>query len=147
MRFLFAFAAVLGYASAGVLGPLVYGANPGDVQAAHIDAAVAAQDHVRAVGEGQVRAAEAAIQYNTEVVRQTAEAHRDINENAYWNSVAAGQNLVAAAQTQQAALDGAAAAYRAAHVAAPALGYAAPYGIAPYGLAAPYGIHGLGLHY
>ncbi|CAH2056438.1 unnamed protein product, partial [Iphiclides podalirius] len=130
-----AFAAVLGYASAGLIAPLVYGANAGDVQAAAIDATVAAQDTVRAIGEGQARA---------------VEASRDLHENAYWGSVAASQNYVAAAQSQAAALNGAAAAVRAAHLAAPAvapLGYAgyglrSAYGLAPYGLA-PYG---LGLH-
>ncbi|KAM3955921.1 cuticular protein hypothetical 4 [Aphomia sociella] len=130
--------------------PLVLGVNPGDAQAAAIDATVVATDHARAIGEGQARAAEAAIQYNTEAVRQAAEASRDINENAYWGGLAASQNYVAAAQSQAAALSGAAAAVRAAHVAAPlAISpyAAAPLGLAPYGVA-PYGLglHGLGLH-
>lgn len=48
-----AFAAVLGYASASVLAPYAYGINAGDAQAAAIDATVNAQDHARAIGEGQ----------------------------------------------------------------------------------------------
>lgn len=124
------------------------GPNPGDVQAAVIDANVAARDAVRSIGEGQARAAEAAIQYNTEAVRQVAEANRNLQENAYWGSVAASQNLVAAAQSQAAAVDGAAAAVRAAYAGAP-LGYAGglalPYAAAPLGLAglAYGGLHGL----
>nr|BAM19095.1 cuticular protein PpolCPH4A [Papilio polytes] len=147
MRFLIAFVAVLGYASAGLIAPLVYGANAGDVQAAAIDATVAAQDTARAIGEGQARAAEAVIQHNTEAVRQVAETNRDLHQNAYWGSVAASQNLVAAAQSQAAAIDGVAAAARAAHLAAPIaplapLAYAG-YGYGAHGLVAPYG---LGLH-
>ncbi|CAK1593419.1 unnamed protein product [Parnassius mnemosyne] len=139
------FAAVLGYASASVIAPLVYGANAGDVQAAAIDATVAAQDHARAIGESQARAAEAVLQHNTEAARQVAETNRDLHENAYWNNVAASQNYVAAAQSQAAALNGAAEAYRAAHLAGPA--YAAP--LAYAGLAHnayAYGPFGLGLH-
>ncbi|XP_026483777.1 cuticle protein 1-like [Vanessa tameamea] len=154
MRFLIAFVAILGYASASaIISPLVYGANAGDVQAAAIDATVAAQDTVRAIGEGQARAAEAVIQHNTEAVRQVAETNRNLHENAYWGNVAASQNLVAAAQSQAAAVDGAAAAVRAAYAgaaypyaAAPlAYGHALPYAAAPLGLAAygAYGLHGL----
>ncbi|CAB3241946.1 unnamed protein product [Arctia plantaginis] len=147
MRFLIAFVAILGYASAGAIGPLVYGINAGDAQAAAIDATVAAQDHARAVGESQARAAEAAIQYNTEAVRQAAEVNRNIHENSYWGSLAANQNAVAAAQSYAAAANGVAAAAQGAYLSAP-YGYnglAAPYGLAaPLGIAAPYGIHGLG---
>ncbi|CAH2056440.1 unnamed protein product, partial [Iphiclides podalirius] len=145
MRFLIAFAAVLGYASAGLIAPLVYGANAGDVQAAAIDATVAAQDTVRELGEGQARAAEAVLQANTEAVRQAAETSRDLHENAYWRSVAASQNYVAAAQSQAAALNGAASAVRAAQLSVPAV---APLGYAGYGLRAAYGLapYGLGLH-
>ncbi|XP_023938164.1 cuticle protein 1 [Bicyclus anynana] len=153
MRFLIAFVAILGYASASVIAPVVYGHNAGDVQAAAIDATVAAQDTVRAIGEGQARAAEAAIQYNTEAVRQVAETNRNIHENAYWGNVAASQNLVAAAQSQVAAVDGALAGARAAYAGAPLayagaplayagapLAYAAaPLGVAAYG-AYPYGV-------
>ncbi|CAK1549008.1 unnamed protein product [Leptosia nina] len=153
MRFLLAFVALIGYASASaILAPLVYGANAGDVQAAAIDATVAARDTVRAIGEGQARAAEAVIQHNTEAVRQVAETNRNLHENAYWGSVAASQNYVAAAQSQVAAIDGAAAAVRAAHAAAPIVA-AAPLayaGVAPYGIAAPYaayGAYGHGLRY
>ncbi|OWR53712.1 putative cuticular protein [Danaus plexippus plexippus] len=149
IKTLIAFVAILGYASASaILSPLVVGPNPGDVQAAVIDANVAARDAVRTIGEGQARAAEAAIQYNTEAVRQVAEANRNLQENAYWGSVAASQNLVAAAQSQAAAVDGAAAAVRAAYAGAP-LGYAGglalPYAAAPLGLAglAYGGLHGL----
>ncbi|CAG5053138.1 unnamed protein product [Parnassius apollo] len=141
MRFLITFAAVLGYASAGLIAPLAYGANAGDVQAAAIDATVAAQDHARAIGESQARAAEAVLQHNTEAARQVAESNRDLNENAYWNNVAASQNYVAAAQSQAAALNGAAEAYRAAQLAGPAyapLAYAGlghnAYAYGPYGL-------------
>ncbi|XP_072937504.1 uncharacterized protein [Epargyreus clarus] len=142
MRFLIAFVALLGYASASaILAPLVYGANAGDVQAAAIDAAVVAQDHTRAAVEGQARAAEAAIQYNTEAARQVAESNRDLHENAYWNGVAATQNYVAAAQSQAAAVNGAAAAVRAAHVAAAPLAYAGWNAPLAY---AGYGVHGLG---
>ncbi|CAH2084186.1 unnamed protein product [Euphydryas editha] len=154
MRFLIAFVAILGYASASaLLAPLVYGANPGDVQAAAIDATVAARDTVRAIGEGQARAAEAAIQHNTEAVRQVAETNRNLHENAYWGSVAASQNLVAAAQSQAAAIDGAAAATRAAYAGAayPYAGLAYPYAAnLAYGAAIPYaglGVYGAyGLH-
>ncbi|XP_041988595.1 cuticle protein 1-like [Aricia agestis] len=148
MRFLVAFVALIGYASASaIVSPLLLGANAGDVQAAAIDATVAARDAVRAVGESQARAAEAVLQHNTEAVRAVAETNRDIHENAYWNGVAASQNLVAAAQSQAAALDGVAASVRAAAIANP-LAYAAPLGwagavpVAPYGL----GVHGLGVH-
>ncbi|CAH4036828.1 unnamed protein product [Pieris brassicae] len=147
MRFLIAFVALIGYASASaILAPLVYGANAGDVQAAAIDATVAAQDTVRAIGEGQARAAEAVVQHNTEAVRQVAETNRNLHENAYWGNLAASQNYVAAAQSQVAAIDGTAAAVRAAHAGAPIVG---AYGISPYGIAAPYtayGAYGLGLH-
>ncbi|KPJ11027.1 Cuticle protein 1 [Papilio machaon] len=136
---LIAFVAVLGYASAGLIAPLVYGANAGDLQAAAIDATVAAQDNARAIGESQARAAEAVIQHNTEAVRQVAETNRDLHENAYWGSLAASQNLVAAAQSQAAAINGIAAA-RAAHLAPIApLAYAG-YGYGAHGLVAPYGL-------
>ncbi|XP_034838613.1 cuticle protein 1-like [Maniola hyperantus] len=124
MRFLIAFVALLGYASASaILAPLAYGANAGDVQAAIIDANVAAQDTARAIGEGQARAAEAAIQYNAEAVRQVAETNRNIN-----------QNLVNA----RAGYLGAPLAYAGAPLAyagAP-LGVAAAYGAYPYGIRA-----------
>ncbi|CAG5053141.1 unnamed protein product [Parnassius apollo] len=142
MRFLITFAAVLGYASAGAIAPLVYGANAGDVQAAVIDATVAAQDHARAIGESQARAAEAVLQHNTEAVRQVAETNRNLHETAYWNNVAASQNYVAAAQSQAAALNGAAQAYRAAHLVGPAYAPLAYAGLNAYG----YGPYGLGLH-
>lgn len=125
-------------------------ANHGDLQAAAIDANVAAQDHARAINEGQARAAEAAHLYNTEAVRQAAEVNRDVHENAYWNGVAASQNYVAAAQSQAAAASGYEAAARANHYA----GYAGYNGYAGYaGYAAPlayaaapvaYAGHGLG---
>lgn len=140
-----AFVAILGYASASaILAPLVYGANPGDVQAAAIDATVAAQDTVRAIGEGQARAAEAVIQHNTEAVRQVAEANRNLHENAYWGSLAASQNYVAAAQSQAAAIDGAAAAVRASYagVGYPYAGHLA-YGAVPYAGLAAYNAYGL----
>ncbi|KAI8441554.1 hypothetical protein MSG28_015139 [Choristoneura fumiferana] len=143
-----AFAAVLGYASAGLLAPLAYGVNAGDAQAAAIDATVAAQDHNRAAVESTLRANEAAVQWNTEAVRQAAETNRDINENLYWNGVAASQNYVAAAQSQAAAINGAAAAARATHWGAPAvapLAYSAPLGYAGLGYAG-LGYAGLGLH-
>lgn len=76
---------------------------------------------------------------NNNNISQVAEATRDVNENAYWNGVAASQNLVAAAQSQAAAYNGVLAG-RAAYVAAP---YASPYVAGPYAasgyLAAPYG--------
>lgn len=62
--------------------------------------------YLKLVYTGQVRAAEAAVQYNTEAVRQVAETNRDINENVYWNNLAASQNYVAAAQSQAAAISG-----------------------------------------
>ncbi|CAH0716876.1 unnamed protein product, partial [Brenthis ino] len=149
MRFLIAFVAILGYASASaILSPLVVGANPGDVQAAVIDANVAARDTVRAIGEGQARAAESIIQANTEAVRHVAETNRNLHENAYWGSLAASQNLVAAAQSQAAAIDGAAAGIRGAYAGAGVLPWAAPlaYGALPYA-AAPYGAYGVhGIH-
>ncbi|XP_049882934.1 cuticle protein 1-like [Pectinophora gossypiella] len=145
MRFLIAFSALLAYASASaILAPYALGINAGDAQAAAINHNVAAQDTARAIGEGQLRAAEAAVQYNTEAVRQAAETNRDIHENAYWNGVAASQNVVAAAQSQAAALSGIAAA-RAGHWAGVAPVGVAPLGVAPYGIA-PYGLglgHGL----
>ncbi|XP_075988010.1 uncharacterized protein LOC142984348 [Anticarsia gemmatalis] len=150
MRFLVAFVAILGYASASVIAPLAYGINAGDAQAAAIDATVAAQDHARAFTEGQARAAEAAIQYNNEAARQVAETNRDLHENAYWGSLAANQNAVAAAQSHAAAVSGVAAAQ--AGLAAAHAGYAAPYVAGPYGyagiaaapyIAAPYAAHGL----
>lgn len=119
----------------------MYGANHGDLQAAAIDANVAAQDHARAFGESQARAAEAAHIYNAEAVRQVAETNRDIHENAYWNGVAHSQNVVAAAQSQAAALDGHAAAARATyagHGYAGHLGYAAPLA---YSAPLAYGAH------
>lgn len=151
------FAAVLGYAAAGALIAPVLGYNPGDAQAAAIDATVAAQDNARAYGEANARAAEAAVQYNTEAVRQAAETNRDYQQNAYWNGVAASQNYVAAAQSQAAAISGAAAAVRAAAplgyagyagYAAPGYaGYAAPLAYAAPGLGygAPLGAYGHGL--
>ncbi|XP_034838612.1 cuticle protein 1-like [Maniola hyperantus] len=152
MRFLIAFVALLGYASASaILAPLVYGANAGDVQAAHINANVAATDTVRAIGEGQARAAEAAIQYNTEAVRQVAETNRNIHENVYWGNVAASQNLVAAAQSQAAAIDGnlagARAALSAGYAGAPLAYAGAPlaYAGAPLGVAAAYGAYPYGI--
>lgn len=113
------------------------------MQAAVIDANVAARDSLRALGEGQARAAEAVIQANTEAVRQVAENNRNIHENAYWGSVAASQNLVAAAQSQVAAIDGAAAAARGV-LGAPIVAPLALAGGLP--LAAPYALGGLGLH-
>ncbi|XP_045782877.1 cuticle protein 1-like [Maniola jurtina] len=152
MRFLIAFVALVGYASASaIISPLVYGANAGDVQAAAINANVAATDTVRAIGEGQARAAEAAIQYNTEAVRQVAETNRNIHENAFWGNVAASQNLVAAAQSQAAAIDGnlagARAALTAGYAGAPLAYAGAPlaYAGAPLGVAAAYGAYPYGL--
>lgn len=120
------------------------GANPGDIQAAVIDANVAARDTVRAIGEGQARAAESVIQANTEAVRQVAETNRNLHENAYWGSLAASQNLVAAAQSQAAAIDGAAASIRGAYagaLAAPLAYGALPYAAAPYAALGLHGIH------
>ncbi|VVC91907.1 unnamed protein product [Leptidea sinapis] len=141
-----AFVALIGYAAASaILSPVVYGANAGDVQAAAIDATVAAQDTARSIGEGQVRAAELINEHNTEAVRQITGASRDVHENAYWSGLAA-------VQSQTAAIDGAAAAVRGAHLAGPYV--AAPYAAVPYGIAGPlgiaspyaaYGAYGLGL--
>ncbi|XP_045782881.1 cuticle protein 1-like [Maniola jurtina] len=125
MRFLIAFVAILGYASASaIIAPLAYGANAGDVQAAIIDANVAARDTARAIGEGQARAAEAAIQYNAEAVRQVAETNRNIN-----------QNLVNARAAGYAGAPLAYAGAPLAYAGAP-LGVAAAYGAYPYGLRA-----------
>lgn len=119
------------------------GSTAGDVQAAVIDANVAATDTARAIGEGQARAAEAAIQYNTEAVRQVAETNRDIQENAYWGNLAASQNLVAAAQSQAAAIDGVNAAVRGAAVGVAPLAYGANLGYAGLPWTAGLGLHGL----
>ncbi|XP_013176381.1 PREDICTED: cuticle protein 1-like [Papilio xuthus] len=143
MRFLIAFAAVLGFASAGLIAPLVYTGNAGDAQAAAINANVAANDYARNIIEKQSLLEEDVLRNNNAAIRRAIDTGRDLHERAYWGDVVASQNYIAAAQSQAAGLDGAAAGARAAYQSAQLssiapLGYAGygAHGIAPYGLRA-----------
>ncbi|KPJ11028.1 Cuticle protein 1 [Papilio machaon] len=143
------FAAILGFASAGLIAPLVYTGNAGDAQAAAINANVAANDYARNIVEKQSLVEENVLRNNNAAIRNAIDTGRDLHERAYWGGVVATQNYIAAAQSQAAGLDGAAAGARAAYQSAQLssiapiapiaqlayAGYGA-HGIAPYGLRA-----------